>query len=199
MTARVVIQMTQIWGSWYPSDGIMSYTIYKNWSPSVVRTTIVQIPYRMRMLYEYTAKNTKNKCELDQLIGHGSTPGHGKRYALGNDPGTSTSYTTDTCSFLQAHSPLLLPPRLSLESRLTSVGIGDAYSSPPQIFAFGFSRDCRSTSFHGKPRYAHMKWNLGYVLAPVLPQQYGFSFDSSYENLARALNHFPVRWRPRYT
>jgi hypothetical protein len=40
----------------------------------------------MRMLYEYTAKNTKDKCELDQLIDHGSTPGHGKRYALSKGP-----------------------------------------------------------------------------------------------------------------
>lgn len=53
----------------------------------------------------------------------------------------------------------------------------------PQIFAFGFSRDCSSTSFHGKPRYDHMKWNLGYILAPVLPQKYGFSFDSFHANL----------------
>ena len=28
-----------------------------------------------------------------------------------------------------------------------------------------------------------MKWNLGYILAPVLPQKYGLSFDSFHANL----------------
>ena len=48
----------------------------------------------MRMLYEYTAKDTADKCELDKLIGHGSTPDHGKRYALGKRP---TKFSERSC------------------------------------------------------------------------------------------------------
>lgn len=48
----------------------------------------------MRMLYEYTAKDMADKCELDQLIGHGSTPDHGKRYALSKGP---TKFSERSC------------------------------------------------------------------------------------------------------
>jgi hypothetical protein len=38
------------------------------------------------VLYEYTAKNMTDKSEVDQLIGHRSTPDHRKRYAFSKAP-----------------------------------------------------------------------------------------------------------------
>ena len=117
MTARVAFQMTQIWGSWYPSDGIMSHTKCENWLPSVARTTIVQMHAvcgcctSTLLRIQRTDANliSSSVMDLHQITGGDTHSARGRPSFL-NDPATSTSYTTDTCSFLRAQSPLLLPP-----------------------------------------------------------------------------------------